>query len=84
MQGVYAVGNFQPSEDRSRSRPPLPTLREPPLSSLPNVSQSAIGNSHPGQCDWLVDLHHSGSDTSADSAVFVATKQNMQTHQLLV
>ncbi|XP_076600762.1 phospholipid phosphatase-related protein type 4-like [Chaetodon auriga] len=46
--GVYAVGNFQPSEDRSRSRPPPPTLREPPLSSLPNVSQSAISNSHQG------------------------------------
>lgn len=46
--GVYAVGNFQPSEDRSRSQPPPPTLREPPLSSLPNVSQSAISNSHPG------------------------------------
>ncbi|XP_078029006.1 phospholipid phosphatase-related protein type 4-like isoform X1 [Epinephelus lanceolatus] len=46
--GVYAVGNFQPSEDRSRSRTPTPTLREPPLSSLPNVSQSAISNSHQG------------------------------------
>ncbi|XP_071771527.1 phospholipid phosphatase-related protein type 4 [Centroberyx gerrardi] len=46
--GVYAVGNFQPSEDRSRSRPPPPTLREPPLSSLPNVSQSTASNSHPG------------------------------------
>ncbi|XP_068594073.1 phospholipid phosphatase-related protein type 4-like [Cebidichthys violaceus] len=46
--GVYAVGNFQPSEDRSRSRAPTPTLREPPLSSLPNVSQSAISNSHQG------------------------------------
>uniref|UniRef100_A0A3P8SM57 Phospholipid phosphatase related 4a n=1 Tax=Amphiprion percula TaxID=161767 RepID=A0A3P8SM57_AMPPE len=45
--GVYAVGNFQPSEDRSRSRPPPPILREPPLSSLPNVSQSAVTNSHP-------------------------------------
>uniref|UniRef100_H3CCI4 Phospholipid phosphatase-related protein type 3 n=1 Tax=Tetraodon nigroviridis TaxID=99883 RepID=H3CCI4_TETNG len=47
--GVYAVGNFQPSEDRSRSRGrPLPLLlREPPLSSLPNVSQSALSNSHP-------------------------------------
>uniref|UniRef100_A0A7N6C351 Phospholipid phosphatase-related protein type 3 n=1 Tax=Anabas testudineus TaxID=64144 RepID=A0A7N6C351_ANATE len=38
--GVYAVGNFQPSEDRSRSRPPPPILREPPLSSLPNVKPS--------------------------------------------
>uniref|UniRef100_A0A3B4ZQW6 Phospholipid phosphatase-related protein type 3 n=1 Tax=Stegastes partitus TaxID=144197 RepID=A0A3B4ZQW6_9TELE len=47
--GVYAVGNFQPSEDRSRSRPPPPILREPPLSSLPNVSQSAVSNSHPGK-----------------------------------
>nr|XP_020475242.1 phospholipid phosphatase-related protein type 4-like isoform X2 [Monopterus albus] len=46
--GVYAVGNFQPSEDRSRSRPPPPILREPPLSSLPNVSQTAISNSHQG------------------------------------
>ncbi|XP_059201377.1 phospholipid phosphatase-related protein type 4-like [Centropristis striata] len=46
--GVYAVGNFQPSEDRSRSRAPTPTLREPPLSSLPNVSQSTISNSHQG------------------------------------
>uniref|UniRef100_A0A3B4XAF9 Phospholipid phosphatase-related protein type 3 n=1 Tax=Seriola lalandi dorsalis TaxID=1841481 RepID=A0A3B4XAF9_SERLL len=35
--GVYAVGNFQPSEDRSRSRPSPPILREPPLSSLPNT-----------------------------------------------
>lgn len=49
MQGVYAVGNFQPSEDCSRSRQPAPILREPPLSSLPNVSQSAIGNSHQGK-----------------------------------
>ncbi|XP_075996105.1 phospholipid phosphatase-related protein type 4-like [Genypterus blacodes] len=46
--GLYAVGNFQPSEDRSRSPPPAPSLREPPLSSLPNVSQSAASNSHPG------------------------------------
>ncbi|XP_041660205.1 2-lysophosphatidate phosphatase PLPPR4-like [Cheilinus undulatus] len=46
--GVYAVGNFQPSKDRSRSRPAPPTLREPPLSSLANVSQSAMSNSHPG------------------------------------
>uniref|UniRef100_A0A668AUL4 Phospholipid phosphatase related 4 n=1 Tax=Myripristis murdjan TaxID=586833 RepID=A0A668AUL4_9TELE len=44
--GVYAVGNFQPSQDRSRSRASPPTLREPPLSSLPNVSQSAASNSH--------------------------------------
>ncbi|KAK2843987.1 hypothetical protein Q5P01_010646 [Channa striata] len=46
--GVYAVGNFQPSEDRSRSRPSPPILREPPLSSLPNVSQTAVSNSHQG------------------------------------
>uniref|UniRef100_A0A665X4K8 Phospholipid phosphatase related 4a n=1 Tax=Echeneis naucrates TaxID=173247 RepID=A0A665X4K8_ECHNA len=46
--GVYAVGNFQPSEDQSRSRPPPPILREPPLSSLPNVSQAAVSNSHQG------------------------------------
>ncbi|XP_056277165.1 phospholipid phosphatase-related protein type 4-like [Pseudoliparis swirei] len=46
--GVYAVGNFHPSEDRSRCRAPAPTLREPPPSSLPNVSQSAISNSHQG------------------------------------
>ncbi|KAM9789323.1 phospholipid phosphatase-related protein type 4-like [Neosynchiropus ocellatus] len=47
--GVYAVGNFQPSEDRSRCfPPPPPILREPPLSSLPNVSQSTISNSHQG------------------------------------
>ncbi|CAL8347030.1 unnamed protein product [Merluccius merluccius] len=44
--GVYAVGNFQPSEDHSRTCPPPPLLREPPLSSLPNVSQSAASNSH--------------------------------------
>lgn len=50
MQGVYAVGNFQPSEDWSRSLPIPPILREPPLSSLPNVSQSAISNSHQGKC----------------------------------
>ncbi|CAL8276888.1 unnamed protein product [Lota lota] len=42
--GVYAVGNFQPSEDHSRTRPPPTLLREPPLSSLPNVSQSAASN----------------------------------------
>uniref|UniRef100_A0A8D3BCF3 Phosphatidic acid phosphatase type 2/haloperoxidase domain-containing protein n=1 Tax=Scophthalmus maximus TaxID=52904 RepID=A0A8D3BCF3_SCOMX len=47
--GVYAVGNFQPSEDRSRCRPPPPILREPPLSTLPNVSQTAISNSHQGK-----------------------------------
>ncbi|XP_041848843.1 2-lysophosphatidate phosphatase PLPPR4-like [Melanotaenia boesemani] len=46
--GVYAVGNFQPSEDHSRSQPPPLTLREPPLSSLPNISQSAVSNSHQG------------------------------------
>ncbi|XP_034468578.1 phospholipid phosphatase-related protein type 4-like isoform X1 [Hippoglossus hippoglossus] len=46
--GVYAVGNFQPSEDRSRSHPSPPILREPPLSSLPNVSQTAVSNSHQG------------------------------------
>ncbi|XP_068197379.1 phospholipid phosphatase-related protein type 4 [Antennarius striatus] len=46
--GVYAVGNFQPSEDWSRRRPLPPILREPPLSSLPNVSQSTISNSHQG------------------------------------
>ncbi|XP_071347526.1 phospholipid phosphatase-related protein type 4 isoform X2 [Trachinotus anak] len=46
--GVYAVGNFQPSEDRSRSRLSPPILREPPLSSLPNVSQAAVSNSHQG------------------------------------
>ncbi|XP_042354277.1 2-lysophosphatidate phosphatase PLPPR4-like [Plectropomus leopardus] len=48
LLGVYAVGNFQPSEDRSRSRAPTPILREPPLTSLPNVSQSALSNSHQG------------------------------------
>ncbi|XP_040000145.1 2-lysophosphatidate phosphatase PLPPR4-like [Xiphias gladius] len=47
--GVYAVGNFLPSEDRSRSRPSRPILREPPLSSLPNVSQTAVSNSNQGQ-----------------------------------
>ncbi|KAM4728946.1 phospholipid phosphatase-related protein type 4-like [Anableps anableps] len=46
--GVYAVSNFKPSEDRSRSRLNPPILREPPLSSLPNVSQSAVSNSHQG------------------------------------
>ncbi|XP_062259618.1 phospholipid phosphatase-related protein type 4 [Platichthys flesus] len=46
--GVYAVGNFQPSEDRSRSHPSPPILREPPISSLPNVSQTAVSNSHQG------------------------------------
>ncbi|XP_034039245.1 phospholipid phosphatase-related protein type 4-like [Thalassophryne amazonica] len=46
--GVYAVGNFQPSEDRSKTRSPPPILREPPLSSLSNVSQSTAGNSHQG------------------------------------
>ncbi|KAM3838005.1 phospholipid phosphatase-related protein type 4-like, partial [Diretmus argenteus] len=46
--GAYAVGNFQPSEDQSRSRLPPPTLRQPPLSSLPNVSQSTASNSHQG------------------------------------
>ncbi|XP_056149478.1 phospholipid phosphatase-related protein type 4 [Lampris incognitus] len=45
--GVYAVGNFQPSEDRSRRQPPLPTLREP-LPLLSNVSQSTAANSHQG------------------------------------
>ncbi|KAM6918881.1 phospholipid phosphatase-related protein type 4-like [Xenentodon cancila] len=46
--GLYAVGNFQPSEDHSRGQPPPPVLREPPLASLPNVSQSAVSNSHQG------------------------------------
>ncbi|XP_037537433.1 2-lysophosphatidate phosphatase PLPPR4 [Nematolebias whitei] len=46
--GVYAVGNFQPSEDLCKSRPLPLILREPPLSSLPNVSQSAVSNSHQG------------------------------------
>uniref|UniRef100_A0A087Y4D5 Phospholipid phosphatase-related protein type 3 n=1 Tax=Poecilia formosa TaxID=48698 RepID=A0A087Y4D5_POEFO len=44
--GVYAVSNFKPSEDRSRSQLNPPILRERPLSSLPNVSQSATSNSH--------------------------------------
>ncbi|MEQ2293253.1 hypothetical protein AMECASPLE_031415 [Ameca splendens] len=48
MQGVYAVSNFKPSQDRSRSRLNPPILREPPLSSLPNVSQSTVSNSHQG------------------------------------
>ncbi|KAL3987827.1 phosphatidylinositol-3,4,5-trisphosphate 3-phosphatase and dual-specificity protein phosphatase [Sarotherodon galilaeus] len=54
--GVYAVGNFQPSEDCSRSRQPAPILREPPLSSLPNVSQSAIGNSHQGKATCKLQI----------------------------
>uniref|UniRef100_A0A3Q2D9R3 Phospholipid phosphatase-related protein type 3 n=1 Tax=Cyprinodon variegatus TaxID=28743 RepID=A0A3Q2D9R3_CYPVA len=44
--GVYAVSNFKPSEDRSRSRLNLLLLKEPQLTSLPNVSQSAVKNSH--------------------------------------
>ncbi|XP_024124726.1 phospholipid phosphatase-related protein type 4 isoform X2 [Oryzias melastigma] len=56
--GVYAVGNFQPSEDRSRSRLSPPVLREPPLSSLPNVSQATVSNSHPG--------HHSLSPSQPE------------------
>uniref|UniRef100_H2LHV8 Phosphatidic acid phosphatase type 2/haloperoxidase domain-containing protein n=1 Tax=Oryzias latipes TaxID=8090 RepID=H2LHV8_ORYLA len=35
--GVYAVGNFQPSEDRSRSRLSPPILREPPLSTSSHI-----------------------------------------------
>ncbi|XP_035993722.1 phospholipid phosphatase-related protein type 4 [Fundulus heteroclitus] len=46
--GVNAVSNFKPSEDRSKSRLNVPILREPPLSSLPNVSQSAVSKSHQG------------------------------------
>ncbi|XP_016519763.1 phospholipid phosphatase-related protein type 4-like isoform X2 [Poecilia formosa] len=46
ISGVYAVSNFKPSEDRSRSQLNPPILRERPLSSLPNVSQSATSNSH--------------------------------------
>uniref|UniRef100_A0AAV2K7U4 Dolichyl-diphosphooligosaccharide--protein glycosyltransferase subunit STT3B n=1 Tax=Knipowitschia caucasica TaxID=637954 RepID=A0AAV2K7U4_KNICA len=45
--GVYAVGNFQPSQDGSRARASGPVLREPPLSSVPNLSQS-MSNSHQG------------------------------------
>ncbi|XP_071233616.1 phospholipid phosphatase-related protein type 4-like isoform X1 [Salvelinus alpinus] len=40
--GLYAVGNFQPSEDTSRQQPQPPPLREPPRSNtVPNVSQNA-------------------------------------------
>ncbi|XP_008333014.1 phospholipid phosphatase-related protein type 4 isoform X2 [Cynoglossus semilaevis] len=45
---IYAVGNFQPSEDRSRRKPSPPILREPPISSLPNISQTTMSNSHQG------------------------------------
>ncbi|XP_028856652.1 phospholipid phosphatase-related protein type 4 isoform X2 [Denticeps clupeoides] len=40
--GVYAVSNFQPSQDTSRQpqAKPVPSLREP-LCTLPNVSQEA-------------------------------------------
>ncbi|XP_034558114.1 phospholipid phosphatase-related protein type 4-like [Notolabrus celidotus] len=44
--GVYAVGNFQPSKDRSRCRPSPPSMREHHYTTLPNVSQSAMTNSH--------------------------------------
>ncbi|XP_028973014.2 phospholipid phosphatase-related protein type 4 isoform X2 [Esox lucius] len=40
--GLYAVGNFQPSEDTSRRQPQTLPLCEPPRSNtVPNVSQSA-------------------------------------------
>ncbi|XP_062337963.1 phospholipid phosphatase-related protein type 4 isoform X2 [Osmerus eperlanus] len=38
--GLYAVGNFQASEDLSRQQA-APPLQEPPISSLPNLSQTA-------------------------------------------
>ncbi|KAG8555609.1 hypothetical protein GDO81_017760 [Engystomops pustulosus] len=38
--GLYAVGNFQPSEDNIPQKPPPPPLREP-LRSLTEISQDA-------------------------------------------
>ncbi|KAM6948266.1 phospholipid phosphatase-related protein type 4 [Aplochiton taeniatus] len=37
--GVYAVGNFKPTEDRSRQQ-------QPPLVSLPSLNQSQANSSH--------------------------------------
>ncbi|XP_051267301.1 phospholipid phosphatase-related protein type 4-like [Dicentrarchus labrax] len=71
--GVYAVGNFQPSEDRSRSRPPAPTLREPPLSSLPNVSQSAISNSHQG--------HHTLAPSQPEPIITRTSSHTLSPHR---
>ncbi|XP_044074536.1 2-lysophosphatidate phosphatase PLPPR4-like isoform X2 [Siniperca chuatsi] len=71
--GVYAVGNFQPSEDRSRSRPPPPTLREPPLSSLPNVSQSAISNSQQG--------HHSLAPSQPEPIITRTSSHTLSPNQ---
>ncbi|CAG5882866.1 unnamed protein product [Menidia menidia] len=59
--GVYAVGNFQPSEDDSRGPPLPPILREPPLSSLANVSHSALSNSHQG--------HHTLAPSHQESVI---------------
>ncbi|XP_074508443.1 phospholipid phosphatase-related protein type 4-like isoform X2 [Sebastes fasciatus] len=71
--GVYAVGNFQPSEDRSRSRASTPTLREPPLSSLPNVSQSAISNSHQG--------HHTLSPSQPEPIITRTSSHTLSPNQ---
>ncbi|XP_038574860.1 2-lysophosphatidate phosphatase PLPPR4-like isoform X2 [Micropterus salmoides] len=71
--GVYAVGNFQPSEDRSRSRPAPPTLREPPLSSLPNVSQATISNSHQG--------HHSLAPSQPEPILTRTTSHTLSSNQ---
>ncbi|XP_035526791.1 phospholipid phosphatase-related protein type 4-like [Morone saxatilis] len=72
-EGVYAVGNFQPSEDRSRSRPPAPTLREPPLSSLPNVSQSTISNSHQG--------HHTLAPSQPEPIITRTSSHTLSPHR---
>ncbi|XP_020566414.1 phospholipid phosphatase-related protein type 4 isoform X1 [Oryzias latipes] len=70
--GVYAVGNFQPSEDRSRSRLSPPILREPPLSSLHNISQATVSNSHPG--------HHS-LGPSQPEPIITRTSSHILSHE---
>ncbi|CAB1326006.1 unnamed protein product [Coregonus sp. 'balchen'] len=63
--GLYAVGNFQPSQDTSRQQPQLPPLREPPRSNtVPNVSQSAGRHLQPNSLNSMNSLN---SVSTADS-----------------
>uniref|UniRef100_A0A8C7LBZ5 Phospholipid phosphatase related 4 n=1 Tax=Oncorhynchus kisutch TaxID=8019 RepID=A0A8C7LBZ5_ONCKI len=58
ISGLYAVGNFQPSEDTSRQQPQPPPLREPPRSNtVPNVSQNAGRHLQPNSLNSMNSLN---------------------------
>ncbi|CAB1317678.1 unnamed protein product [Coregonus sp. 'balchen'] len=58
IDGLYAVGNFQPSEDTSRQQSQPPPLRVPPRSNtVPNVSQSAGRHLQPNSLNSMNSLN---------------------------